>query len=262
MKAASVRLWQHVAVLLSILFLLACVFFSVKLAANDEAFYAREFEKLGNAAQMGMSGDYLTASVMRMVDYMENRTDSIDIDVTVHGERVSMFNDRERAHMLDVRRLYQGFNTASFVFLGLYALFLVWWLIRTRNTQIYFIMRAFLRGSVVFGCLAALAVLFALIDFTSFWTAFHRLFFTNDLWILDASVDRMIMMMPQQLFFDIVVRIVLQFAVLWALLTAGALVYTRRTKRRHMRNSRDVLRRAAEQHVQMEHERRKMMEKD
>lgn len=252
MKAATSRFFQHIAVLLSVLFIVAGLFMSVKIAANNESFYRREFEKIGNAQYMGMSTDDLVASTMRMIDYMEGRVESIDITVSVNGERVSMFNDRERAHMVDVKNIYQGFQTASYIFIALYALFLLYWFYRTRTRQLHVLTRAFVRASILFTALLLAIVIFAAVDFTSFWTAFHHLLFTNDLWILNGATDRMIMMMPQQFFSDMVLRIVLQFVIPWALLLIGAYIYNRRSRRRFMKNSRDALRRAAEQHVAME----------
>ena len=78
--------------------------------------------------------------------------------------------------------------------------------------------------------LAAIAV-WVLLDFSSFWTAFHHLFFTNDLWLLDPATSRMINMMPLQLFYDIVVFVVVVFILLWAALIAVAVAVRRKEKR-------------------------------
>ena len=56
---------------------------------------------------------------------------------------------------------------------------------------------------LLFGLLA----LFAALDFNTFWTNFHRVFFTNDLWLLDPRTDILIQMVPGQFFFDLVMRI-------------------------------------------------------
>jgi len=54
--------------------------------------------------------------------------------------------------------------------------------------------------------------LYAALDFNSFWTSFHLLFFSNNLWLLDPSTDILIMMVPGEFFFDLVIRIILLFA--------------------------------------------------
>ena len=64
------------------------------------------------------------------------------------------------------------------------------------------------------------------VDFNSFWNGFHRLFFTNDLWLMDYNTCRMIRICPLQLFNDIVIRFALMFMAPFLLLlifaTAGA----------------------------------------
>ena len=63
------------------------------------------------------------------------------------------------------------------------------------------------------------------VDFSSFWTKFHHIFFTNDLWLLDYDTDRMIRICPEQLFFDIVVRFALiGFGVVLALLIISIII--------------------------------------
>jgi hypothetical protein len=71
-----------------------------------------------------MQTEELTDATMRMIDYMEGKAPDIDLTVTVNGERVSMFNDRERAHMADVRALYQSFSRFATVTAAVFVIFL------------------------------------------------------------------------------------------------------------------------------------------
>jgi integral membrane protein (TIGR01906 family) len=50
--------------------------------------------------------------------------------------------------------------------------------------------------------LSLLAIVIA-VDFDNAFTIFHLLFFNNDLWILDPSVDLLINMVPLPFFIDI-----------------------------------------------------------
>jgi len=197
----------------TVLLLLALFFFSVELVAGSENFWRREYEKLGNAGAMGMSDEDLTASTMAMIRYMQGRRDSIDLDVTVNGETVSMFNDRERAHMVDVQALFLGLRRFAWgaLIVGL-ALFVF-----AQTKKPASPLRSYTWGSGAL--LAALVIIggYALLDFNAFWTAFHHVFFTNDLWLLDPRTSRMINMMPLELFSDVVLRVVLLFLLLWGI---------------------------------------------
>ena len=51
-----------------------------------------------------------------------------------------------------------------------------------------------------------------IIDFDSFWTFFHHIFFAgNDLWLLDLRKDVLIMIVPPEFFNHLVIMIVLSF---------------------------------------------------
>ncbi len=215
-----------VLVFVCLLFIVSALFSAIRLVINRPAFFYAEYTRLDHARYMGMNTEDLANATMQMVRYMEGSAPSIDLEVTVNGKRVSMFNDRERAHMVDVLALYQGWRTVSYASFALVALLIV--LLRRRPGEIA---RAFLNASKVFVLLLAAIAVWVLFDFSSFWTAFHHLFFTNDLWLLDPATSRMINMMPQQLFFDIVLSVVAVFLILWAALIAVAVAVRRKEKR-------------------------------
>lgn len=230
MHTHKVPVWLRlVSALLSLLAIVAALFFTLKSLINSEDFFAREYTKIGNAQAMGMHTDDLTAATMRMIDYMEGRVETIDMEVTVHGVRVNMFNERESAHMVDVRALYLGWRTAAWIFLALYIALILLLLVKKAPWQI---VRAFLAAALLFVVLLLVLCAFAVADFDAFWTAFHHVFFSNDLWLLDPATSRMINMMPLQLFYDIVLQLVLRFALPFVAAATLCGVLLRRKKAR------------------------------
>jgi len=67
--------------------------------------------------------------------------------------------------------------------------------------------QGYLSGSFVMLLIFGFVGTWAALDFTSFWTFFHQALFWNDLWLLDATESRMINMLPENLFADIVGRV-------------------------------------------------------
>ena len=65
-------------------------------------------------------------------------------------------------------------------------------------------------GQIGQGFLILLGI-WILADFTGFWTTFHQLFFTNDLWLLNPATDLMINLFPEAFFSHLVIRILLWF---------------------------------------------------
>ncbi|MDR1603714.1 MAG: DUF1461 domain-containing protein [Gracilibacteraceae bacterium] len=196
--------------------------------AADMSFYAAEYAKYGNAAALAMSEADLLVVTGELLAYLRGEAPDMNIQAAIAGRRQEMFNEREKAHMIDVRLLYRrmlqagGAGAALCLAGGIFSLRRCGW----RGAA-----RAWGRGYLKALALAAVAALAltALItrDFTAFWTNFHGVFFTNDLWLLDPATDRMIVMFPEGFFFDLVGAVL----GLWAAgaggaaLLAGAIVF-------------------------------------
>ena len=55
--------------------------------------------------------------------------------------------------------------------------------------------------------------LLAYTNFTKYFTLFHKIFFDNDLWILNPKTDMLINLLPEGFFSDMAVRILLIFLI-------------------------------------------------
>ena len=134
-----------------------------------------------------------------LADYLAGRIDSLDRPVTLRGEAVpSPFNDREKAHMVDVRRL---FDTGRALRMGA----LIAGVLFAAAGAMLGPRRARSRGFVVAHAVVSLiggaaAFMAPHIDFDVLFTRFHHLLFTNDLWLLDPATDAMIRMLPEAFF--------------------------------------------------------------
>lgn len=64
-----------------------------------------------------------------------------------------------------------------------------------------------------------------LTDFTSFWTWFHTIFFSNQLWLLDPNTDFMICMLPETIFYKLVLACVVKVICFMALASVLAIYY-------------------------------------
>ena len=124
-----------------------------------------------------------------------------------------LFHDYELLHMEDCRGLISLAGTirniaGGLALLGLLPLF---FLNNKEDRQ------AFATGGLyalrILSGIAAGAALWATLDFDRFFTTFHRLAFTNDLWLLSPRTDLLIRLMPERLFMDLG---------LWGLGAAGA----------------------------------------
>lgn len=197
------------AVVAAILLLIGITVFWIDSFCFSSSFYQKEYEKLGTADSIGMTEQSLTTVTQALLDYLKDRRDDLSVTTEIQGELREVFNAREKQHMVDVKQLYLTVRTVGYGCLALGAgclLFLFWKVGKNRLGQRK-ILLSYLKGNGIFFAALAAIGLFAAIDFDTFWTLFHKVLFTNDLWLLNPNTDILIMMVPEEFFFDLVMRI-------------------------------------------------------
>ncbi|MBA4347604.1 MAG: hypothetical protein C0413_01990 [Clostridiales bacterium] len=213
------------AMLASILLILIVVFSSIGFVINDETFVNNEFTKLAVGPKMGMTNTDLVNSFNRLVDYMEGKAPDINVTVTVDGETKQMFDyPQEAEHMVDVQKIYV--TIASYRDVGVLVmliLFLFAAVIHFRMAPQY-LAQGYLSGSFVFLLIFGFLGTWAALDFSNFWTFFHEMLFWNDLWLFDGTQSRMINMLPEQIFADIIARVGLYAGIVILTLIALSIV--------------------------------------
>lgn len=245
-----------ISFVLTLVMLPLILFSLVNYTCFDREFYARHYAMNSTASQIGVSPAELEKATDVLLDYLADERGNIDMRLqNPSWGPVEMFNEREKAHMVDVKHLYQtilsirdGLAILALLLTG-WLLYLVWGRRRSvkddmdislhalnalDNSNIFDDMSG-VNGGGVFasssvddvarrqtqrgirsGILWALfliagGLLFLYLrfknNFDATWVAFHHLFFTNDLWLLDPDSSRMIWMVPASFFSDLVMRI-------------------------------------------------------
>ncbi len=204
--------YRILGIFICLTFILGAIFYS----SNDISFYLEQYEENNTTQYTGMSLEDLEKTTVVLIDYLNDfsKEKTLDLQVVEFGEEVNVFDNRETMHMIDVRDLYQNFlilNIALFVLSILGSAFLFY--LDKKN----FIRRLF-KGyefslAFTFITIALLGFIFT-INFNWFWTNFHHVFFTNDLWLLDASISTMINMFPLEFFYSICFSIVAKIIIL------------------------------------------------
>ena len=213
------------ATIATMLLILIVVFTSIGFVINDETFVNNEFTKLAIGSKMGISNSDLVASFNRLVDYMEGDAPDINVTVTINGESKQMFDyPQEAEHMVDVQKIYT--TIASYRDVGVLVmliLFLFAAVINFRKAPQY-LAQGYLSGSFVFLLIFGFLGTWAALDFSNFWTFFHEMLFWNDLWLFDGTQSRMINMLPEQIFSDIIAQIGVYAGIVIVLLIALSVI--------------------------------------
>lgn len=164
------------------LFLLV-LFLSLTHTAYDLDYYTDFQEKFRIAEVTGKKTDELTGISRDVIQYLK---DGEEQWISPH------FNDREVAHMVDVAVLFQWKRIVMAVCALIFLVLLV------RNRRLSY--RTMNVSMVLFVVLLAGIALFAYMNWDMLFTGFHKVFFSNDLWIMNPKTDLMIQMMPTPFF--------------------------------------------------------------
>ncbi len=229
------RPYQYLYAFFTLLFLFGVILVGVEIFCFSEGFYRKEFQKLGTAEYVGVDEESVNRVTKVLLDYLKGKRDDINVTVEVNGVMTEFYNDREKAHMMDVRALYRWTRIVGYggmivlLFLMTLSLILKDHDIRMRALDGY------ITGNIIFLGLVTLVSIWAVADFNSFWVSFHRLFFTNDLWLLDPYTDRMINVFEEQLFFDLVIRIALFAIAVMVIILFAVILYRKDIKNKRER---------------------------
>lgn len=141
-----------------------------------------------------------------MMDYLKGDRVDLHVTTTMGGETREFFNDREIAHMEDVRDLFLGaiFLRRVCLVVAVACLALLFGL----KAKVHRVLppALCLGTGLFFGILAVLAAIIST-DFSKYFVVFHHIFFKNDLWILNPETDMLINIVPEGFFLDTAARI-------------------------------------------------------
>lgn len=203
-------------------FILAILITSFQLAIYGDSnyrFYEKEYEKYNVTEALGMKMEDVMTVTGHMMDYLIGDEQELSVTTKIEGTEQDFFNEQDRAHMADVKELFS--KGLKFRIICLEACFLMigaLYLMKRDATDI--LLKSYTISLVLFLTVTIFLGVLFVSDFTKYFTIFHELFFTNDLWIFDPETDYMIRMLPEGFFFNMVIRIGVCFigmlAVVWA----------------------------------------------
>ena len=177
---------------------------------TDAALYHAEQMKAGILPKAGVSEDDLRMLDGRLAAYLAGDETALDegdgvVPVEVFGEMQPAFNEREMAHMADCFNL--------FVLLRKVRARLIAWAVLLTVGGAYLLsdrkkarLCAWLSPLILLVPLGAFGI-WAVIDFDDAFVFFHRVLFTNDLWLLSSRTDLLIRICPERMFMAMGLRI-------------------------------------------------------
>jgi len=173
---------------------------SVSGAMNCRWLYQYGFNKYDISRVTGIEPPELKKAANGLIHYFNSGEEYINLTVIKDGKPFVLFNEREAAHLKDVKGL---FRLVYKLLLGtpIYALLYVGVTWARRQDRRRLAKGLVFGGGLTLLLMLALGLLIAF-DFDQFFLQFHLLSFANDFWMLNPATDYLIMLFPQGFWFD------------------------------------------------------------
>lgn len=203
---------------------------SIGFAVNSQWLYEYGFDKYNISEATDLADSELKKAASGLINYFNSNEISIEITVIKYNEPYTLFNQKEIAHLKDVKGLIwldYWVLLSSGVYVLVYIVVSLCWMLRKYRRRLAV---SIINGSGMTIGLMLLLGLLALFDFDRFFLQFHLISFANDLWQLDPTKDYLIMLFPQGFWYDVtlfcaVLTVIL--AVILAVVAGGYLLITR-----------------------------------
>lgn len=212
---------QWVMGVLLFLLIVVALITSIQVVAYGDSeykFYQKLYEKYTVAEALDMKMEDVMTVTKHMMAYLNGQEEELSVRVSVDGKEQDFFNEQDRMHMEDVKRLFAGGLMIRTICLGVIGILVVLLMVWKADWK-RLLIEVYGKVLGVFAGILLLIVLACCVDFTACFTVFHKLLFTNELWLFDPATDYMIRMLPEGFFVQIAIRIVEVFVSFLVLMT-------------------------------------------
>mgnify|MGYP003309022716 CR=1 FL=1 len=229
--------------IISICMLILVIFITFDILCHSMPFFDKIWEKSGTFDALNIDKSELEKVIKHTIDYLNNKNDSLQIQVTLRDGSVIDFYQKfpfqysgkdvdELAHMADCKPLFMGFRELALISLILIVL-LSYPIIRNRKminkkdiNVIYYTYGA------IFVIIGILLLLIAT-NFTKAFEIFHHIFFSksNTSWEYPYN-SRMIIMLPETIFYDFSFYMLLSILIFIIVVVVSTILIKRKLNKR------------------------------
>lgn len=197
----------------SILWVPVILCISLEIITFSDWVYEYNWTRNQISQNTGIKIDQLNQVSDQIKDYFRDDQEKLEVLLQQPGKEVfNLFNQKEIDHMVDVKNLIKTTILFERVGLTLLIIFFVFYLFREGYISFYENLKIIMLVSfLIWSILLFLIVFGMIVDFNYTFTLFHKIMFTNDLWILDPNSDFLIMIYPQRFFLEISAAIIILF---------------------------------------------------
>lgn len=199
----------------------------IVVSVDQSVFNIDYFTKVQNDNQvslkMGISEDDVKGASQVALDYTKGKTDDLSYYLDYNGKNIDIYSSQDKEHMIDVYYLYQNAKLIGMFAMGLLIVLIA--LVYFKKISLFELAKSFNQVSIFTVIFVSVIGIFAYTNFNVFWTYFHLVFFTNDLWLMNPAVDALVNLFPEALFMALVFKVLFRFILYFIATNILAYVY-------------------------------------
>ncbi len=163
---------------------------SIERNAYNINYFTKAYEKYDIESVTSKSKEELNIITIDLIKYLKG----------IGGNELleEHFNEREILHMEDVQYLFNLERTVKHTATIISFLIILYFI---KKKEFLTIGKTLFYGLFANYILISILGILIIFDFNKYFNYFHKIFFSNDLWILDPTTDLMIQMLPEPFFF-------------------------------------------------------------
>lgn len=211
MRKSGAQGWYRLLAVITVLFFhVTTAMLVFYLSLFRTGFMIRESEKYQVQYRLNITTEELRQVTEEMISYVRGHNGNLDVTVTEDGSSDAFFTDRDKMHLEDIAVMVQQGKILCTIGLGLTALG-IFFLCKQGSLSV--LCKTYLVFWLVLIGVAVVLGIWIASDLQGFINGFHRMFFKNDLWVLNPATDRLIWLFPTRIFQD--------GAIIWGVWLAG-----------------------------------------
>ncbi len=203
--------------ILNIYFLFVLSFYII--LYSDKNFLLKLFFKFNVKENLpfNISDNDLSKISYELMNYLRGHSLYLDTKIFINDSLKELYSITAKIHMADVRNIFiTNIHFAVYSFI-ISSLIIIIYSYKNRLNEIFYAYIKTIIG-ILFILLSIIA--FALIDFSSFFMLFHKIIFTNEYYLFDPNIDYIILMLPEELFANVGLKVSILFIFIILLFTA------------------------------------------
>lgn len=208
-----------------IYFLFVAVFYFI--LYSDKNFLIKLFDKFNvyNNLPFQIEKTDVYKISNELMDFLIGKSSILNTKININGQLVDLYSKTAIIHMTDVRIIFLFNIYLSLVSIIIAILSLIIFI--KSKLPIYKLFIAYRNTIIFLFILLSIILIYAYIDFNSFFMLFHEIIFTNDYYIFDPNVDYIILMLPEKLFAYIGFKFVIYFLLVFLVLFLALYLFSK-----------------------------------